>query len=96
MADREGFEPSEPLRVHTLSRRARSTTLAPVLYLRAVTMEVIGVTGKCFYKDLTFEHSPPSDGGLGGVGANSNMIWRLVAATSAAATTTTATAAAAE
>ncbi len=30
MADREGFEPSVPFPAHTLSRRARSTTPAPV------------------------------------------------------------------
>jgi hypothetical protein len=30
MADREGFEPSETLLPHTLSRRAHSTTLPPV------------------------------------------------------------------
>lgn len=29
MADREGFEPSVLLPVHTLSRRAHSTTLTP-------------------------------------------------------------------
>ncbi len=31
MADREGFEPSLPLTVNTLSKRARSTTLPSVL-----------------------------------------------------------------
>ena len=30
MAEREGFEPSVPLRVHYLSRVARSTALAPL------------------------------------------------------------------
>ena len=30
-ADREGFEPSRPFRAYTISNRARSTTLAPVL-----------------------------------------------------------------
>ena len=30
LADREGFEPSVRFHVHTLSRRARSTTLASV------------------------------------------------------------------
>ena len=32
MAEREGFEPSVPKRVHTLSRGAHSTTLPPFLY----------------------------------------------------------------
>ncbi len=31
MAEREGFEPSEPVKVHTLSRGARSATLPPFL-----------------------------------------------------------------
>ena len=31
MADREGFEPSVPMKVHTLSKRAHSTTLTSVL-----------------------------------------------------------------
>ena len=31
MADRAGFEPAETLLPHTLSKRARSTTLPPVL-----------------------------------------------------------------
>lgn len=31
LADGEGFEPSVPFKAHTLSRRARSTTLAPIL-----------------------------------------------------------------
>lgn len=30
-AEGEGFEPSVPAKVHTLSRRANSATLAPVL-----------------------------------------------------------------
>ena len=30
-AEREGFEPSVPVRVHTLSRRAPSTARAPLL-----------------------------------------------------------------
>ena len=34
MADRVGFEPTVPLLAHTLSRRAHSTTLAPVLFSR--------------------------------------------------------------
>ena len=33
MADREGFEPSVPMKVHTLSKRAHSTTLTSVLCL---------------------------------------------------------------
>lgn len=35
MADREGFEPSLPLTVNTLSKRARSTTLPSVLIARS-------------------------------------------------------------
>jgi hypothetical protein len=31
MADRAGFEPAETLLPHTLSKRAHSTTLPPVL-----------------------------------------------------------------
>jgi hypothetical protein len=31
MAEREGFEPSVPLTVHTLSKRAPSTTRPPLL-----------------------------------------------------------------
>src|SRR5690625_2167803 len=31
-AEREGFEPSVPVRAHSLSRRARSTTLAPLQF----------------------------------------------------------------
>ncbi len=30
MAEREGFEPPEPLRVHVLSKHAHSTTLPPL------------------------------------------------------------------
>jgi len=30
MAEREGFEPSEPLRVHMISNHAHSTTLPPL------------------------------------------------------------------
>lgn len=30
-ADGEGFEPSLPIKVNTLSKRARSTTLPPIL-----------------------------------------------------------------
>jgi hypothetical protein len=33
VADREGFEPSLPLTVNTLSKRARSTTLPSVRYM---------------------------------------------------------------
>gem|GEM_PF-3624218 len=32
MAERMGFEPTEPVKVHSLSRGARSTTLAPFQY----------------------------------------------------------------
>ena len=31
VADGEGFEPSLPIKVNTLSKRARSTTLPPIL-----------------------------------------------------------------
>jgi hypothetical protein len=31
LAEREGFEPSEPLPAHLFSRQANSTTLAPLL-----------------------------------------------------------------
>jgi hypothetical protein len=30
MAEREGFEPSEPLRIHMISNHAHSTTLPPL------------------------------------------------------------------
>lgn len=33
MAEGQGFEPWEPVKVHSLSRGARSTTLAPFQYL---------------------------------------------------------------
>ena len=33
--EREGFEPSVPLRVHFLSREARSTTPAPLLLIKS-------------------------------------------------------------
>jgi hypothetical protein len=36
MAEREGFEPSKPFRVYTLSRRADSTTLTPLRIFRIV------------------------------------------------------------
>ena len=35
-AEREGFEPSEPLRVHRFSRPARSATLSPLLQNRSL------------------------------------------------------------
>jgi hypothetical protein len=38
MAEREGFEPSEPLRIHMISNHAHSTTLPP---LRVVETRVI-------------------------------------------------------
>ena len=39
VADREGFEPSEPLRVHMISNHAHSTTLAPVLGVLAANLK---------------------------------------------------------
>ena len=36
MAEKEGFEPSVPVKVHLLSRQAHSTTLAPLLFSATV------------------------------------------------------------
>lgn len=47
VADREGFEPSVPVKVHTISNRARSTTLASVLGKVAKgSMRVLAPAGK--------------------------------------------------
>ena len=44
MAEREGFEPSKPVKVYTLSRRADSTTLTP-LRRETVTISQRSVQG---------------------------------------------------
>ena len=46
VAERGGFEPPIPLGVYTLSRRASSTTRAPLLVRGAKVREVFGIT-KC-------------------------------------------------
>ena len=38
MAEREGFEPSEPVRVHLISNQAHSATLSPLLLCEKKSM----------------------------------------------------------
>ena len=47
VADREGFEPSVLLLAHTLSKRARSTTLPPVLWKRFLRVGSMPWVGRC-------------------------------------------------
>ena len=42
MAEREGFEPSVRLHVHTLSRRAPSTARTPLLYMMGILRAIHG------------------------------------------------------
>ncbi len=53
MAEREGFEPSVPLRVHMISNHAHSTTLSP---LRGPGRRVVGHAG-CVAKGASREES---------------------------------------
>ena len=41
MAEREGFEPSKGISPYTLSKRAHSTTLPPLLFLRVITFFIL-------------------------------------------------------
>ncbi len=64
MAEREGFEPSEPVRVHSLSRGARSATLAPFHFTipKTIMAERQGfepwvTCATTVFKTVAFDHS---------------------------------------
>ena len=48
MAEREGFEPSKVLTPYTLSKRARSTTLPPLLNMVATHPVASKARSRCY------------------------------------------------
>jgi hypothetical protein len=67
LADREGFEPSVTLLLHTLSKRAHSTTLTPALGGRDARnwFRRWQPLFEIFIRPARIIHSPPAPGSTG-------------------------------